>query len=72
MRRLGERVTPSAMAVVERLPAAVLTALLWSTSRVPAIRKSGAAGPGEPRSLIDAMRMAAHGGLPALLEIRPD
>lgn len=72
VRRLGELVTPSAMTVVERLPAAALTALLWTMSRIPAIRKSGAAGPGEPRSLIDAMRTAAHGELPALLAIRPD
>ena len=72
VRRLGDIVTPSAMTVVERLPAAALTALLWTASRIPAIRKSGAAGSGEPRSLIDAMRTAAHGELPALLAIRPD
>lgn len=72
VRRLGNTITPSAMTVVERLPSAALTALLWTTSRVPAIRKSGAAGPGESRSLIDAMRTAAHGELPALLAIRPD
>jgi len=49
----------------------MLVTLLWPLSRLPALRKAGAAGPGEPRTLIDAMSAAAPGQTPALLAVRP-
>lgn len=71
VRRLGNTITPAPMVVVSRLPTPMLATLLWTLSRVPAMRKAGAAGPGEPRTLIDAMSAAAPGETPALLAIRP-
>jgi 2-dehydropantoate 2-reductase len=72
VRRLGNTLTPAPMAMLSRLPTPVVAALLWSLSRVAIIRKAaGAAGPSEPRTLIDAMSAAAPGQTPALLAIRP-
>ncbi|WP_438020529.1 2-dehydropantoate 2-reductase N-terminal domain-containing protein [Sorangium sp. So ce315] len=71
VRQLGNTITPEPVAVLSRLPARVLATLLWTSSRLEAMRKTGAAGPGEPRSLIDAMAAAAPGQTPALLAIRP-
>ncbi|WP_437818299.1 hypothetical protein [Sorangium sp. So ce1078] len=53
------------------MPTPAAAALLWTLSRLEAIRKTGAAGPGEPRVLNDAMAAAATGQTPALLAIRP-
>jgi 2-dehydropantoate 2-reductase len=71
VRRLGNTITPAPMVSVSRMPTAMVAALLWAMSRVPAIRKAGAAGPGEPRWLIDAMSAAAPGQTPVLLSVRP-
>ncbi|WP_437785744.1 ketopantoate reductase family protein [Sorangium sp. So ce1097] len=71
VRQLGNTITPEPVAVMSRLPAPVLATFLWTSSRLEAMRKAGAAGPGEPRSLIDAMAAAAPGQTPALLAIRP-
>lgn len=71
VRTLGNTITPSAMVPISRFPVAMTAALLWATSRVPSIRKTGAAGPSEPRTLIDAMHAAAPGSTPTLLSIRP-
>jgi len=71
VKKLGNTITPELMVTMSRLPTRAIAALLWATSRVPAIRKTGAAGPGEPRTLIDAMSAAAPGQIPALLAIRP-
>ena len=71
VRALGNAITPEPMQTLARLPERVVAGLLWSMSRVPAVRKSGAAGPGEPRVLIDQMVAAAPGLLPALTAIRP-
>ncbi|WAS98009.1 ketopantoate reductase family protein [Nannocystis punicea] len=72
VRRLGNAIIPGPMVATDRMPLPVLASLLWSLSRVPAIRKSGAAGFGEPRTLIDAMLAAAGPNeLPALRAIRP-
>lgn len=68
---LGNTITPPPMGTISRLPEKAMAALLWAMSRVPAMRKAGAAGPGEPRALIDAMSAAAPGPMPALLAIRP-
>jgi hypothetical protein len=59
------------VAAVSRLPTPVVASLLWTGSRLGAIRKAGAAGYGEPRTLIDAMSAAAPGETPALLAVRP-
>jgi 2-dehydropantoate 2-reductase len=71
VRRLGNAITPMPMALVSRMPTAALAALLWLITRVPSVRKSGAAGPGEPRALIDAMNAAAPGQIPRLTSVRP-
>lgn len=71
VRKLGNTITPEPIVVVSRLPTPMVAALLWTLSRHPAIRKAGAAGPGEPRALIDAMAAAASGQTPTLLAIRP-
>lgn len=71
VRRLGHDITPAPMRPLARLPVPLTAGLLWTLSRLPAIRRSGAAGPGEPRTLIDAMSAAAPGQTPALLAVRP-
>ncbi|WP_438026201.1 ketopantoate reductase family protein [Sorangium sp. So ce233] len=71
VRQLGNTITPEPVARLSRLPTPVIATFLWTLSRVEALRKLGAAGPGEPRTLIDAMAAAAPGQTPALLAIRP-
>ncbi|WP_437530105.1 2-dehydropantoate 2-reductase N-terminal domain-containing protein [Sorangium sp. So ce726] len=71
VRHLGNTITPEPMVTLSRLPAPAVAALLWGLSRIDAVRKTGAAGPGEPRMLIDAMAAAAPGQTPTLLAIRP-
>jgi 2-dehydropantoate 2-reductase len=71
VRKLGNTVTPGRVRVLSRLPTPLMALVLWALSRFPEIRKAGAAGPGEPRTLIDAMSAAAPGETPALLAIRP-
>ncbi|XXT19712.1 2-dehydropantoate 2-reductase N-terminal domain-containing protein [Sorangium sp. So ce429] len=71
VRQLGNTITPEPVAKLSRLPTPALAAFLWTLSRIDAVRKTGAAGPGEPRALIDAMAAAAPGQTPALLAIRP-
>lgn len=71
VKELGNTITPPPMGTLSRLPEDAVAALLWAMSRVPAMRKAGAAGPSEPRTLIDAMSAAAPGLTPALLAIRP-
>lgn len=71
VRQLGDAIVPAAMVTYSRLPTAATAALLWVMSRVPSIRRSGAAGPGEPRTLIDMMIAAAPDRTRALLAVRP-
>lgn len=71
VRQLGNTITPEPVARLSRLPTPVMATFLWTLSRIEALRKLGAAGPGEPRTLIDAMAAAAPGQTPALLAIRP-
>ncbi len=71
VRQLGNAITPAPMGTLSRMPTRMAAALIWTLSRLPAIREAGAAGPGEPRTLIDAMSAAAPGQTPALLNIRP-
>jgi 2-dehydropantoate 2-reductase len=71
VRRLGHTVTPRRVGALSRLPTPLLATLLWALSRFPSVRRAGAAGPGEPRTLIDAMSATAPGETPALLAIRP-
>lgn len=71
VRQLGNVITPAPMVVASRLPIRMTAALLWSITRLASIQKSGAAGFGEPRALIDAMTAAAPGPTPALQAIRP-
>lgn len=71
VRRMGNEITPTAMAALSKMPETVLATLLWSATRVPTLRQAGAAGPREPRALIDMMVSAAGGDAPALRFIRP-
>ncbi|MFD6157572.1 ketopantoate reductase family protein [Nocardia sp. NPDC060256] len=72
VRRLGNRLTPSPMAVLARLPVPVLASLLWALARLPAfVRMTSVAPKGEPTILIDEMNSAAPQGTSALLAIRP-
>jgi 2-dehydropantoate 2-reductase len=71
VRELGNTITPKPMVMLSRLPTPMVATLLWTFSRIEAIRKTGAAGPGEPRMLIDAMAAAAPGRTPTLLAVRP-
>jgi 2-dehydropantoate 2-reductase len=71
MRRLGDAIIPAAMVTYSRLPTVATAALLWAMSRVPSIRRTGAAGPGEPRTLIDMMTAAAPEHTRTLLAVRP-
>lgn len=72
VQKLGNTITPSAMATLSCCPTSVLAGMMWAASRVPTLRETGAAGPGEPRSLIDQMLAAAPVPMPALRTIRPD
>ena len=71
VRRLGNTITPVPVVMLSRMPTRMAAALLWTLSRVATIRRLGAAGPGEPCTLIDAMSAAAPGQTPALLAVRP-
>lgn len=71
VRRLGDAIVPAAMVTYSRVPTAATAALLWTMSRIPSIRRTGAAGPGEPRTLIDMMRAAAPDHTQGLLAVRP-
>ena len=71
VRRLGYTLTPPAMAAMAQAPTAALTATLWALSRVKTVQELGAVGPGEPRSLLDAMVAAAPDHSAALRAIRP-
>ncbi|MFI7004686.1 ketopantoate reductase family protein [Nocardia sp. NPDC050175] len=72
VRRLGNSVTPSPIAVLDRPPVPVLAALLWALARFPAfVRTTSVAPKGESAMLIDEMNSAAPQGTPALLAVRP-
>jgi 2-dehydropantoate 2-reductase len=71
VRRLGNTLTPSAMALLAGAPLPVVSALLWGASRVKAVRLLGAIGPAEPRALIDVMCAAAPEHTALLRAIRP-
>ena len=71
VRRLGNVITPAAMVTYGRLPILATAALLWAMSRVASIRRTGAAGPGEARTLIDMMTAADPEHTRALLAVRP-
>ncbi|PCC73718.1 2-dehydropantoate 2-reductase [Nannocystis exedens] len=71
VRRLGDAVVPAAMVTYSRLPTVATAALMWAMSRSPSIRRSGAAGPGESRTLIDMMSAAGPDHTRALLAVRP-
>lgn len=71
VRSVGSTITPSGIGVLGGLPIPVVTFLLWAMSKSSTFKTMGAAGPTEPRALIDAMSAAAPGKTPALLAIRP-
>lgn len=71
VRSLGHPVTPSNLAVLGRVPAPVLTLGLWLLSRNPTIVALGGQGPGEARTLIDAMVAAAPARSATLQSLRP-
>ncbi len=71
VRHVGNTITPAPVAAISRLPVGVLSTMLWTMTRLPVIRTSGAAGFGEPRWLIDEMNAAGPGLVPTLLAVRP-
>lgn len=71
VRHLGNSITPPPMVWISRLPKAAMATFLWTMSRVEALRKSGAAGPGEARALIDEMSAAAPDRTATLRAQRP-
>ena len=71
VRRLGNRITPAFAVVLSRLPRFVVAAIMWTATRVPALRRLGALGAREPLALIDAMDAMAPGQIPTLLAVRP-
>jgi 2-dehydropantoate 2-reductase len=71
VRRLGNRITPAFAVVLSRLPTFLVAAIMWTATRVPALRRLGALGAREPLALIDAMDAMAPGQLPTLRAVRP-
>jgi 2-dehydropantoate 2-reductase len=71
VRKLGFDVVPTAHSVIARLPATAKAALLWSATRSPTVRASGAAAVVEARHLVDALLAAAPSGWSELERLRP-
>ena len=71
LRSLGNPVTPSGLAVLDTLPTPAISLLLWSLSRNATLTALGVQGPGEARSLIDAMVAAAPSRSTRLQALRP-
>ncbi len=71
VRQLGNPLTPGFVVVLSRMPAWLMTGLLWVLSRSAPIRDLGAMGPAEVRALIDGLKAAAPGSTSQLLAIRP-
>lgn len=71
VQHLGNAITPSAMAILQRAPVAVASSLLWVLSRVKSVRDFPGVGPAEPRALIDAMVAAAPERTTLLKAARP-
>jgi 2-dehydropantoate 2-reductase len=58
------------MPAIAALPTPAIATLVWALSRVPSVRRAGAAGLGEPHTLIDAMIAASPEPLPMLRAMR--
>lgn len=71
VRGLGHTLKPAFVAVLAKLPRFMLVGIIWAFSRTQANKGLGEFGPGETRSLIDAMAAAAPGRAQKLLAIRP-
>jgi 2-dehydropantoate 2-reductase len=71
VRSLGHVIKPRAIALMARLPAPVLTGVLWVVGRTSGVKDLGAFGPNEVRSLIDAMTAAGPMKTNVLRSIRP-
>lgn len=71
VRGLGGTITPKAMVHLSAAPTPAVTFVLWAFTRLPMAAELGASGPGEARSLIDAMIAAAPDRSATLRAIRP-
>ncbi|MBL8954157.1 MAG: NAD(P)-binding domain-containing protein [Myxococcaceae bacterium] len=71
VKKLGDRLVPSAIGVLLKLPLPLLTFLLFFMNKTKVQRELGSFGPGEVRELIDGMQALAPGEVPELLAIRP-
>jgi 2-dehydropantoate 2-reductase len=71
VRRLGNSITPAFAVVLSRLPLFGVAAIMWTATRVSALRRLGALGAREPLALIDAMDAMAPGQIPTLVAVRP-
>ncbi|ATB28479.1 ketopantoate reductase family protein [Melittangium boletus] len=71
VRSLGNPLTPSGAAVLGKLPTSAVSLLLWTLSRNSTLTALGVQGPGEARTLIDAMVATAPDRTPRLQSLRP-
>jgi 2-dehydropantoate 2-reductase len=71
VRSLGHRLTPSNIETFSKLPASLLTLVVWLASRSSMLVALGRQGPGEARTLIDAMVAAAPTRSARLQALRP-
>jgi 2-dehydropantoate 2-reductase len=68
---LGHPLKPASVRIIARLPAVVLTSMIWLLSRTKPKRDLGELGPTEARALIDAMIASAPEKTPKLSAVRP-
>lgn len=71
VRALGHAIEPVIVARLAKLPFPLLTGALWLFCRTSSHKQLGEFGPGEARSLIDAMVAAGPERTSAVLAIRP-
>lgn len=73
VRTLGHSVIPRMIGMLSRLPSLMVTSMLWLASRSSSVREVGGMGPGEVRTLIDAVvaAPAAPDLTPELRALRP-
>jgi 2-dehydropantoate 2-reductase len=72
VRHLGNKVIPSSVAMMERLPIGVAHFAIWASSRMSSVIDLGKMGPIEPVALIDGFTALAPDKTAALRAIRPE
>ncbi|MFT3838255.1 MAG: 2-dehydropantoate 2-reductase N-terminal domain-containing protein [Myxococcaceae bacterium] len=69
--RAGNRLVPSSIAFLLKLPVPVLTLVMFLVNKSQVQKDLGSMGPGEVRELIDGMQALAPGAAPTMLSVRP-